>query len=216
MTSDSPPVTRFALLRQIEAGWNKDKWIQGQTNNPITQEEESQAKEWGRILDHFQWDRIITSEKGRAVETASFVNLSFNVPIVHDSRFNEQDWGDWTGKTIEQIVKEEPALFEEQYEAGWRFKPPRGEDNDTVVKRTLLALKEAHMKYIRENILVVIHEGLIRLILSRLLEDLRSESDNQVTVVFLSNQLHWLLCYKGEMKLEKVNALPLPLSRLPE
>lgn len=213
MTSDANPVTRFALLRQAEVEWNKEKWIQGQDNRPITHEEELQAKEWGRILKNFKFDRIITSDRGLAMETASLVSLSLNVPLEQDSRLKERDWGTWSGKTIEQIMKEEPKLFKSQEQAGSKFCPPGGEDNISLVKRISLALKEAHMKFISESILVVIYEDIIRSVISHLLEELRASP--QMTVVYLSNQLHWLFCYKGEIGLEKMNALPLPMTLIP-
>jgi probable phosphoglycerate mutase len=213
MSSDSNPVTRFALLRQTETEWNKDKWVQGQDYSPLTHEEESQAKEWGRILKRFPFDRIMTSEKGRAMETASLVNLSLNVPLEQDSRLKERDWGIWSGKTIEQMMKEDPTRFKEQHRADLGFRPPGGEDNNNVIKRILLSLKEAHMKFIRENILVVIHEDMIRSLISHLLEEMRTGP--QMTVVYLSNQLHWLYCSKGEIGLERMNALPLPMTGIP-
>jgi probable phosphoglycerate mutase len=179
----------------------------------MTPEEESQAKEWGRILKHFPFDRIMTSEKGRAMETASLVNLSLNVPLEQDSRLKERDWGIWSGKTMEQIMKEEPLHFKEQEQVGSKFCPPGGEDNSNLIKRILLSLKEAHMKFIRENILVVIHEDMIRSLISHLLEEMRTGP--QMTVVYLSNQLHWLYCSNGEIGLERMNALPLPMTGIP-
>lgn len=213
MTSDSIPLTRFGLLRQVETEWSRDKWVQGQDNRLITDEEEQLAKEWGRILKNFNFDRVITADKGRAFETASLANLSLNLPLEQESRLKERDWATWSGKSIEQIRKEDTTLFEAQEQAGSKFCPPGGEDNLSLVKRVFLALKEAHMKFIRESILVVIHEDIIKSVISHLIEE--SWSGSQTSVVYLSNQLHWVTCYKGEIILERMNALPLPMTGMP-
>lgn len=214
MTPDSNPVTRFALLRQTEMDWNKDKWIQGLDTRPVTEEEAMQAKEWGRILRHYKFNRIMTTDQGRAHETASLVNLSLNLPLVQDARLKERDWGTWSGKSIEQIRKEDPTLFEAQEQVGLKFCSPGGEDNTSLVKRISVALKEAHMKFVRESILVVIHEDIIKSVISHLIEE--SWSGSHKSVVYLSNQLHWLTCYKGEIILERMNALPLPMACIPK
>lgn len=214
MTSDFDPVTRFGLLRQIETEWNKNEWIQGAEERPITKEEEIQVQEWGRIMKRFQFDRIMTADKGRAMETALLINHSLGVPLEQDPRLTQRNWGAWSGKTLNQMLKEAPDIFEEQEKAGSKFCPPEGEDNITLVKRSLLALKEAHVKFIRENILVVIHEDMIRCMITHLLEVLPSSRQN--SVIYLSNQMHWLYCLQGEMRLENMNALPLPLISVPK
>ncbi|MFC1863226.1 histidine phosphatase family protein [Thermodesulfobacteriota bacterium] len=213
MLADSIPLTRFGLLRQVETEWSRDKWVQGQDNSLITDEEEQLAKDWGRILKNFNFERVITADKGRAFETALLVNHSLKVPLKEDSRLKERDWGSWSGKSIDQIRKEDPTLLESQEQTVSKFCPPGGEDNTSLVKRISLALKEAHMKFIRESILVVIHEDLIKSVISHLVEE--SWSGSQTTVIYLSNQLHWLTCYKGEIILERMNALPLPMAGMP-
>jgi probable phosphoglycerate mutase len=197
-------------LRHAEAESNKERWILGQHSSPLTEEDENQAKEWGRILNHFQWDRVVTSDTGRSHETALLVNLSLNVPLMNDPRLQEQDWGRWTGKTIEQIAQEEPALLQEQEKACWEFRPPDGETLSAILERGLMALKEAHRKYHNENILVVTHEGMIRCIISRLLEQIDPEEDKSKSFIYLSHQLHRVSYYKDNLQLEAMNVLPLP------
>ena len=94
------PVTRFGLLRHAETHWNREKRIQGHSNSALTSEGKLQAEEWGRLISTFQWDRIITSDLGRALETATRVNHSLNLTIDREARLREQNWGRWEGKKI--------------------------------------------------------------------------------------------------------------------
>jgi probable phosphoglycerate mutase len=63
-------ITRFGLIRHAETVWNREKKIQGQTDSALTRRGISQAEKWGRVLNEISWDRIMTSDIGRAVETA--------------------------------------------------------------------------------------------------------------------------------------------------
>lgn len=204
---DDNSVTRFALLRHAKTEWNLKKRIQGQTDSPLTGEGENQAREWGRILKRLEWDLIITSDTGRARETASLINLSLDVQVIHDSRLREQDWGLWTGKTLTQVKKEEPRLLEEQERSGWKFTPPGGEIREDVLKRSISALSDANNKWRGEKILVVTHEGVIKSIISHLREIKQPTLQN---TPLLSNHIHCLIYSHEGLSLEKVNALSLP------
>lgn len=199
-------LSRFALLRHAKTEWNLTKRIQGQEDSPLTQEGEDQARDWGRILSDFHWDRIVTSDTGRAIKTASLVNLSLMIPVVSDPRLREQDWGKWTGKTMAQIEKEEPEYLEEQLIKVWDFCPPGGENRRLVLERSLLALKQAHTRFKGETILIVTHEGVIKCIISHL-KEIQKPSIKHTT--FLSNNLHWLTYSEQGLQLEQMNALSL-------
>ena len=204
--SISSQKTRFALLRHAETEWNLIKQIQGQEDSPLTREGEDRARDWGRLLSGFQWDRILSSDTGRAVKTASLVNLSLAVPVDNDPRLREQDWGKWTGKTMTQIEEEEPEYLEEQLAMVWEFTPPGGENRLSVLERSLRALKEAHSKYTGETILIVTHEGLIKCIISHLKEIQKPSIENST---FQSDHLHWLIYSQAGLRLEEMNALSL-------
>jgi broad specificity phosphatase PhoE len=210
MAADADSVTHLGLLRHAETESNKNRWILGRYNSPLTEEDKNQAKEWGRILTHFHWDRIMTSDQGCSHETASLVNLSLDIPLISDPRLQDQDWGKWTGKTLEQILKENPSRMEEQGKARREFRPPGGEELNAVLERALLVLKEAHKQYSGETILVVIHEGVIRSIIKHLLENIGPDEGKSRSVIYLSNQLHRVFCYKDSIGLEAMNVLPLP------
>ena len=92
-------ITRFALLRHGKTEWNQKKRIQGQEDSPLTAEGRTEAGQWGLKLKDVLWNRVLTSDLGRAMETATLINQVLKVPLFQDSRLREQDWGKWTGKT---------------------------------------------------------------------------------------------------------------------
>jgi len=161
-------ITRFGVMRHAKTEWNQEKRIQGQHNSPLTPEGKQQAREWGRLLKTFSWNRILVSVTGRAFETAGLINGDLQIPIIREPRLQEQDWGEWTGKTLDMVKKEFPTVLKAQERAGWDFHPPGGEDRYTVWKRSRKALQEATEKWPGENILVITHEGVIKCLIYRL------------------------------------------------
>jgi probable phosphoglycerate mutase len=197
-------ITRFGILRHVKTEWNQEKRIQGQSNSPLTLEGKQQAREWGMLLKTFSWNRILVSDIDRAFETAVLVNGYLQVPIIKDSRLQEQDWGEWTGKTLSMIKKDLPGLLEEKERAGWGFRPPGGEDRHTVWARSRKALKEAAEKWPGEQILVITHEGVIKCLIYGLMG--RQFLPTEPSILNPWN-LHRIICENQRFRIEQINAL---------
>ena len=199
-------MTRFALLRHARTEWNQENRIQGHNNSPLTPEGENQARAWGQLLKKYQWNRIITSDLGRALETTELVNASLNLPVIYDSRLREQDWGLWAGKKLVHIRKEASQSFTEMRTAGWRFCPPAGENRHAVWERSKNAIKEADEKWPGEKILIVTHEGVIKCLIYHLYG---RRFLSKEPPLLLSSHLHWLVHGKGGLRVGEINALKL-------
>ncbi|UCE53818.1 MAG: histidine phosphatase family protein, partial [Desulfobacterales bacterium] len=120
--------TRFGLIRHAETLWNLQNRIQGHSDSPLTVKGERQATQWGQVLKALRWNRILASDTGRALVTANRINSTLQIPLTSEPRLREQHWGQWTGKTVAQIETEASQLLAEQTRAGWKFRPPGGED----------------------------------------------------------------------------------------
>ncbi|MGD8521278.1 MAG: histidine phosphatase family protein [Desulfobacterales bacterium] len=199
-------ITRFGLIRHAETVWNRGKKIQGQTDSPLTRRGISQAEKWGRVLNEIKWDRIITSDIGRAIETAGRINRKLQVAIYSDPGLREQDWGQWTGKTLNEIEQEDPQFFAAQIRAGWMFCPPQGETRLNLWERGHQALVSMAARRPGETILVVTHEGIIKSLIYRLSGRKFTGSEPPMIKSF---HLHWLIHNGQALKLEKLNAMSL-------
>jgi probable phosphoglycerate mutase len=199
-------ITRFGLIRHAQTRWNREKRIQGQSDSPLTTDGERQAARWGQLLSPFAWDRIIASDTGRALETAKIINQCLNILLTTDSRLREQDWGQWTGKTIAQLKTEILPELKEQEKAGWSFCPPGGEDRHRVQKRSQKAMLEAAAQWPGTNILVVTHEGVIKSLIYHLCgrKFLASEP-----AIINKYQLHRLVHDENELRVEALNVMAL-------
>jgi len=199
-------VTRFGLIRHAQTVWNQEKKIQGHSDSPLTADGERQASSWGKILEQFAFNRLLTSDTGRALETAKKINAVLQIQLITDPRLREQDWGHWVGKTTSQIQTEAPLALDGQINAGWGFCPPGGEDRRKVSARSQEALQEAAGKWPGDHFLVVTHEGVIKSIVYYLCGRKFLPSEPRL---LKSYRLHWLVFDRDGLQIEKVNALKL-------
>jgi probable phosphoglycerate mutase len=198
--------TRFGLLRHAETVWNRKKKIQGLRDSPLTPEGSQQAQKWGALLSIHSWDRMLVSDIGRAVETATQINSILKIPVTTEKRLREQDWGNWTGQTVREIKDNDPQVLAQQTRAGWKFCPPNGENRLNVWQRSNMALCEAAVNWAGETILVVTHEGVIKSLIYHLSD--RKFVPEEPSLI-KSMHLHRLI-YDGKgLQLDKLNALPL-------
>jgi probable phosphoglycerate mutase len=203
----SRPTTRFGLIRHAATQWNLDKRIQGQRDTDLCSEGRLQAEGWRAQLEILGFDRILTSDLGRARQTADIINHNMQLPLDLDPRLREQDWGVWVGLTVAQIRAQAPEVIRQQEAAGWRFQPPRGEDRLRVKNRSLKALQGAARQWPGRNILVVGHQGVLKCLLYHLSE--RNFLPLQEPLFKPGYYLHWLVHDGHQLMIEKVNGVSL-------
>lgn len=197
--------TRFGLIRHAETVWNREKRIQGQQDSPLTPEGERMADSWGRLLGTLRWDRILSSDSGRAVATAVRINAHLKLPFDTHPRLRELDWGRWTTKTVAQLREEERELVAAQERAGWDFQPPEGESRRSQLERSRQALLEAARRWPGHTILVVTHEGVIK----SLAHFLAGAMAPTAAAGVQPYRLHWVSAADGRLSLDGLNAVAL-------
>jgi probable phosphoglycerate mutase len=199
--------TRFGLIRHAETVWNREKRIQGQLDSPLTSEGECMADRWGLQLREFKWNRILSSDSGRAVATALRINAHLALPLETDPLLRELDWGEWASKSVAQLRREQADVLAIQESAGWDFRPPQGESRRSQLERTGRVLREAAGRFPGDCILVVTHGGVLRCLSLGLgggglagVDDIGSGG----------YRLYWLSVIEGRLALDRPNGLALP------
>lgn len=154
------------LLRHGETSMNADgNRYCGRTDIGLTEKGEAQARQVRDQLKGLAIDQVYSSPLQRAYLTASIA--SGNREVMKDERLIEVDFGIWEGKTREEFIAEEPAIWH-----AWCADPehaPAGGNGETagiVVKRVDDFFKEAFEKHKNGNIMVVGHNGINRLYLA--------------------------------------------------
>ena len=164
----SKKTTQFGIIRHARTSWNAARRIQGNHDIELSEPGRQMAANWGSQLQTFHWDRILSSDLKRCRQTAELVNRELQVPVDHDPRLREQDWGQWSGLTITDLYAQHREAVRLQEQAGWDFVPPQGESRHLVLDRTLQCLEEARQKHPGQSLLVICHQGVIKCLLYHL------------------------------------------------
>lgn len=154
------------LLRHGETAWNADgNRYCGRTDLPLTQTGLSQAGVVREHLKDLTFDAVYASPLQRAVKTAQIA--SGREKVITDDRLIEVDFGSWEGKTKEEFIAENSALWE-----SWMAGPEKtkaggtGETATEVVNRLHAFYTFVLTQHGGGNVLVVGHNGTNRLYLS--------------------------------------------------
>lgn len=156
----------LGFLRHGPTAWNRSRRIQGIRDIPLDAAV-FQAEPWQRLLAEYgPWDHIVSSSLSRCLQTCDLLLPGRTREV--DADLREQDWGDWTGQTLKEIVEAAPGSIEAQERLGWDLTPPGGESRREVLARILAAIQRATDNRDGERILFITHLGVIKVLLNHL------------------------------------------------
>jgi glucosyl-3-phosphoglycerate phosphatase len=139
----APPVRRLLVWRHGRTEWNARGRFQGQLDPPLDEVGRRQAR---RAAPHVaaplpDGTIVVSSDLGRAAETAVALTDVLGVSLRLDPRLREVGMGSWEGLTREEVAERHP----EQY-ADWLAGRPivgrGGEEAADVPARALAALRD--------------------------------------------------------------------------
>jgi len=109
-----------------------------------------------------QWDLIVSSPLCRCLDFARQLAEQRNLPLLVNADWQEMDFGQWEGKTPQELMQEAPESLERFWTEPDQFTPPDAEplrDFSQRVKNAWQALRSESF----QHALVVTHGGPIRL-----------------------------------------------------
>lgn len=158
----------YYIVRHGKTQWNQMKKTQGKMDSPLTEEGIANAKILANRLKDLAIDKVVSSNLKRAVDTAHI--LMPDKEILLNPGFREIDFGCWEGLTIDEIKKKHGSLYE-----AWRESPENvdfhgGESMIDAYKRVQSTFWELDKKEQNQNILIVAHGIIIKLLLISFLD----------------------------------------------
>jgi broad specificity phosphatase PhoE len=114
------------LVRHGETEWTLSKQHTSRTDVPLTERGEEQAAELALLLAAPQFALVLTSPRERARRTAALAGFP-DADV--DDDLVEIDYGDYEGRTTEEIHEERPDWFL------WTDGSPNGESPDDAGRR---------------------------------------------------------------------------------
>ena len=101
-------MSRLLLWRHGRTAWNHERRFQGQTDVHLDETGVQQANDAAPRLAAREPKLIISSDLGRATQTAGALVELTGLPLHLDPRLRERHFGSWQGLTAAEIQKRYP------------------------------------------------------------------------------------------------------------
>jgi probable phosphoglycerate mutase len=108
---NTAPTTTLMIIRHGETEWNRALRFQGYGDSPLTEIGRAQAQALAERLADDPIDRLISSDLGRARETAGFIAAATGLEMATDPRLRERHYGPFEGLTIPEIEADHPEAY---------------------------------------------------------------------------------------------------------
>lgn len=154
-------MTRLIVVRHGQTHSNVATIIQGQGDSGLTEEGIGQAESIAERLAGEPCDVLISSDLGRAHETAKRIAARNGRRILLDPRLRERAFGVGEGMTYEEVDRAYPGAFARIRDVDPDFVIPGGESRRQFHERVLAAFEAIVRDHAGKTVVVVTHGGVL-------------------------------------------------------
>ncbi|WP_426341391.1 histidine phosphatase family protein [Pseudoduganella sp. S-14] len=159
-------MTRILLIRHGETAWNAVRRLQGHIDIPLSPTGERQAEALARALAAEPLEAIISSDLGRALQTAQAVAEHHpHLPLRSDPGLRERGYGVFEGLLYTEIAERYPVEFAEWQARDVDAVMPAGdrvaESFRQFFQRCQDGIARWAERYPQQSILIVAHGGVL-------------------------------------------------------
>lgn len=153
--------THLIAIRHGETEWNSQGRFQGHLNSTLNAQGLAQAEALGGYLARERFDLLLSSDLGRALQTASAIAMRSGHEIVVEPRLRERRMGIFQGLTPAEVQ----ARYPDEYA---RFKThdpdyviPDGESMRQLLERSVACITELAARHAGLTLAAVTHGGVL-------------------------------------------------------
>ncbi len=158
--------TIIDLLRHGEVAGGQ--CYRGQQDDPLTAKGRQQLHTVTK--PYSGWQSVISSPLQRCASFATELAQDREIPLKTEAAFSEIAFGEWEGKTAEELLKTDGEKIKSYWDNPVAVTPPGGERLLDFQQRVLCGWQDLIAQYRGRHIVVVTHAGVIRMILSHVLD----------------------------------------------
>ena len=164
------PSCRIYLFRHGETANSKEVCFNGHFDVGLSANGENQFKEWAQALKDEPFKAIYSSDLERTAGSARLLGEPHQLEPVTYPELRELCFGDWEGLSISDVEKKYPNQLEERMKNIEAFQVNGGETFRQLQERVVPRFEKIIAQHPNEQIALVCHGGVNRVILSHLLE----------------------------------------------
>jgi 2,3-bisphosphoglycerate-dependent phosphoglycerate mutase len=166
-------MARLVLLRHGESQWNLENRFTGWVDVPLSPRGIQEAKDAGKKLRSFTFDRAFTSVLSRANETLRLVLETIGqtgIPIEKDKALNERMYGELQGLNKAETAKKYGDAQVKIWRRSFDVCPPGGESLKDTAERVLPYYERTIKPHLLngDTILVAAHGNSLRALVMEL------------------------------------------------
>ena len=137
-------------------------------DDPLTEKGWSQMR--AAVAKNTPWQHIVSSPLKRCLEFSKELADDLQIPYSVEDNMKEIGFGDWEGKTPEEILAEDSEALNHFYKDPVNNRPNGAEPLDTFSERVWHAYQNIVNEHKDKHILVVAHAGVARAITANILK----------------------------------------------
>jgi len=152
-------------VRHGQTAWNAEQRYQGHSDLDLDAVGRREAVALGERLAGERIDGALSSDLGRAWQTAEAILAHHACDLCAEPRLREISMGAWEGMTYDEIRAQDPERLGQWVEDPWGVAPSGGETLAEMAQRIEALLDELVLRSAEETLLLVSHGGTLRVLL---------------------------------------------------
>jgi len=161
--------TALYLVRHGRTIWNKEQIFRGRKDVPLDDVGRQEAQTLAAHLKHESFAAVYASPLSRARETANILAEPHGLDVCILEAFNDLRFGEWEGLTRNDVRARYPDLYRLWEKEPQRVIFPGGEGLADVRARATAGIQNLVVRHPREQIVVVTHRVVLKVVICALL-----------------------------------------------
>ena len=142
--------------------------FRGHTDDPLSETGWAQMR--AAVQGESPWQVVVSSPLLRCAEFAAELAARAGVALETEAGFKEIGFGEWEGRTSEELMQEDPDCLDRLWRDPAGYTPPGGEGLETFAARVTASWNDTLARHVGKQILLVAHGGVNRVILCHALQ----------------------------------------------
>ena len=142
--------------------------FRGHTDDPLSEQGWAQMR--AAVRGEKRWEAVVSSPLSRCAGFAGELAERLGLPWESEPRFREIGFGDWEGRTPEELMHSDPDRLDRLWRDPARNTPPGGEGLEAFAARVEAGWNDLLRRHEGRKILLVAHGGVNRVILCHALQ----------------------------------------------